>query len=276
VDSFLLYCCTLHLCGHAKPDSHWMERTPFYKRGREVRDAVFGPIIPSHLDPEYPRRTMASIYFEAVHHRVPVPGDILHYQDIANLYGEKEVKVRVEDIQGAWARRLPDTPCPFRYEDGKMLIHQDDDSWKAEEGAAYWWNYIVDKAFDSRRCIYTPRAIPEQPTIRAVVFIESKDGKRRVKPFETKADAGIEMLPDKQQSPTTQVDHLSEETCDLQVPPLTVPPPTMGEHPDKYLARLDIWIAAALPDSTARDRRYRSGCDAIDRYEEAWSNRSPK
>jgi hypothetical protein len=104
-----------------------------------------------------------------------------------------------------------------------------------------------------------------------VIFVESKDGKRRVKPFETKTDASMEMPPNKQESPAVQVEHSPEETSDMQVPP-----PATGEHPDKYLARLGIWIAAALPDGRARDRRYRASCHAIDRYEEAWSNRTPK
>jgi hypothetical protein len=167
-----------------------MESTPFYIRGREVRDAVYGPIIPSHLDPEYPRRTFASIYFEAVHNRLPVPGDILYYQDIANLYSEKEVKAEVEVIQGAWARRLPDTRCPFRYEDGKMLIQQDDGTWKANWGddVPTKWSFVEDDAFGRDSGCYLTRVIPEGPTIQAVVFIERKDGKRRTKPFDQYTD----------------------------------------------------------------------------------------
>jgi hypothetical protein len=84
-DCYVLYSCTTHLSGHAKPDSHWLERTPPYIRGREVSDALFGPIIPCHLDPEYPHRTMASIFFEAIHRRVPHPGDVLRYEEVANL-----------------------------------------------------------------------------------------------------------------------------------------------------------------------------------------------
>jgi len=189
VDCLTLYWCTTHLCGHAQPDSHWLERTPFYQRGVEIRDELYGPIIPSHLDPEYPRRTMASIYFEAFHNRLPVPGDILHYQDIANLYSEKEVKAEVEVIRGAWARRLPETPCPFRYEDSRMLIRQDDGSWQVDwnEDAATLWNEIEDDALE-RPLRFFQGAFSEPPTIRAVVFVESKDKKRRVKPLEPYTD----------------------------------------------------------------------------------------
>ena len=59
-DCLMLALCTIHLSGHAKPDYSWMERTEVYKRGWEIRDRLYGPIIPSHLDPEYPCQTSAS------------------------------------------------------------------------------------------------------------------------------------------------------------------------------------------------------------------------
>jgi hypothetical protein len=34
------------------PDSRLIEGTVFYKHGQKVSDAVFGPLIPCHLDPE--------------------------------------------------------------------------------------------------------------------------------------------------------------------------------------------------------------------------------
>ena len=187
-DCLVLCLFSSQLSGHADPDSRCVTNTEFYKRGWEIRDGLYGPIIPSHLDPEYPRRTFASIDFEAIHGRVPQPGDILRYEDLADLYSEEMLKTQVGMIQGAWARRLPDTPCPFKYEDGKMLIHQDDGTWKAEEGAVGKWSRIEDEAFGREFSFYPPRVVPEQPTIRAVVFIESKDKKRRVKPLEENAD----------------------------------------------------------------------------------------
>jgi hypothetical protein len=58
------------------------------------------------------RRTFASIWFEGVHGRVPRPGDILRYEELAAVYGADKVRAEVERIQGAWARRLPEWPCP--------------------------------------------------------------------------------------------------------------------------------------------------------------------
>ena len=56
----------------------------------------------------------------------------MRYEDIAGMYRAEKTKTEVERIQGAWARRLPETPCPFRYQDGKMLIRHRDGSWEVE------------------------------------------------------------------------------------------------------------------------------------------------
>ena len=53
---------------------------------------------------------------------------------VAETYRGERIKAEVERVQGAWARRLPETPRPFRYEEGKMLIHQDNGTWKANWG----------------------------------------------------------------------------------------------------------------------------------------------
>jgi len=187
-DCLTLTLCSIHLCGHADPDSRCVTNTEFYKRGWEIRDELYGPIIPSHLDPEYPRRASASIQFEQVYGHIPEPGEIFYYDDLTELYSPETIKAEVGWIQDAWTRRLPDNPCPFKYEDGKMLIHQDDGTWKAEEGAIEHWSRVEDEAFGREFECYLSRVVPEQPTTHAVVFIEGKDGKRRVKPLDENAD----------------------------------------------------------------------------------------
>lgn len=192
VDCYALYACTTHLHAGADPDYQWKEKTDFYRRGREVRDELHGPIIPSHLDPEYPRRTSASIGFEATHGRLPEPGDILRYEEIAQFYSAEKVKAEVEQIQGVWARRLAETPCPFRYENGKMLVRQKDGSWELDwlEDADTHWNNIQDDALERYRRFF-PGVAGQPPTIRAVVFIESKDKVRRVRPLAAECDSSI-------------------------------------------------------------------------------------
>jgi hypothetical protein len=189
VDCYVLYACTLHLHAGADPDYSWMEKTEVYRRGQALSDALYGPPIPSHLDPEYPRRTFPSIYFQAIHDRLPQPGDVLRYEELANFNSEEKVRAEVEEIQGAWARRLPECPCPFKYEGGKMLVRQDDGSWQVDwnEDAATLWNKVEDDAL-RRPLRFFQEVVSEPPTIRAVVFVESKDRKRRVKPLESNTD----------------------------------------------------------------------------------------
>jgi hypothetical protein len=186
-DCRVLYSCTVHLRGDADPDSSWMQTTEVYKRGRVISERIDPPLIPSHLDPEYERRTFASICFWMIHDRVPRPGDILRFEELAAVWSEENVNAKVQRIQGAWARRLSEPPCPFKGEDGNMLIRQRGGRWKVEEmeNALYMWSLVEEDALD-RHDDYSPEpVIPEHPTIPAVVFIESKDGKRRAITLET-------------------------------------------------------------------------------------------
>jgi hypothetical protein len=75
---------------------------------------------------------------------------------------------------------------------------------------------------------------------------------------------------DKQKPPTIQPEEKSEQAMEVQVPL-----PTAGEHPDDYAARLDKWIAAALPDRVARNRRYEAASAVFDQYDQSWGNRNP-
>ena len=191
-DCCTFYDSTVHLNGHARPDYSWMERTPYYQRGQEVRDRERGPVIPDYLDPEWPRRTFASIFFEHLIGGFPEPGDILRFADLAAIFSPQKISAEVATIQGAWARRLPDELCPFGYQDGRMLIHQDDGTWKAEffNHAPTLWHMVENEA--SGRTIpmgFRGEVVDVLPAIQAVVFIASADGKRRVKPFDLRASA---------------------------------------------------------------------------------------
>ena len=72
-----------------------------------------------------------------------------------------------------------------------MLIHQDDGSWQPNrhEDAAWYWSLVEDDALERNYAWYQEKVIPDHPTIHAVVFIESKDGKRRARPLETTIEA---------------------------------------------------------------------------------------
>jgi hypothetical protein len=189
-DCSVLYGCACYLGGHARPDCRWLESTPHYQRGQEISERERGEIISDYLDPESPRRTITSILFEYSIGRLPEPGDVLRYQDVAARFRGENIRAEVETIQRAWVRRLPDTLCPFRCEQGKMLIHQDNGTWKARfsHHAPTLWHMIEDEAFErSSLGCSVGEVLDVAPTVKAVVFIASADGKRRAKPFDPSA-----------------------------------------------------------------------------------------
>src|SRR5215472_16579096 len=49
-DCSTLYACACYLGGHARPDSRWLESTPYYQRGQEISERERGPVIPDYLD----------------------------------------------------------------------------------------------------------------------------------------------------------------------------------------------------------------------------------
>lgn len=82
-DCLAIYAAMPYIHARVVPDYQVVERTEVYKRGKELRDRIYGPVVPSPLDPEYNRRTMAGIVFEGVRGRSPEPGDTMRYEDVA-------------------------------------------------------------------------------------------------------------------------------------------------------------------------------------------------
>jgi hypothetical protein len=66
------------------------------------------------------------------------------------VWSEENVSAKVQRIQGAWARQLSEDPCPFKCEDGKMLIRQRGGSWEVEEmeDALHMWRLVEEDALD--------------------------------------------------------------------------------------------------------------------------------
>jgi hypothetical protein len=184
----LLYACACYLGGQARPDSRWLESTPYYQRGQEISERERGETIPDYLDPESLRRTITSILFEYIIGELPEPGDVLRYKDVAARYSEQNISAEVETIQRAWVRRLPETLCPFRCEQGKMLIHQGNGTWKAmfSRHAPTLWHMVEDEAFE-RSTGSWGEVLDVAPAVKAVVFVASADGKRRAKPYDPRA-----------------------------------------------------------------------------------------
>ena len=90
-----------------------------YKLGREVYVAIYGEIVPVHLDPAAQRGTAASFAFHARFHREPVEGEVLHFSDVEALHTEEVDGMRV--FVEVWNRRITNLQCPFRVENDKIL-----------------------------------------------------------------------------------------------------------------------------------------------------------
>jgi hypothetical protein len=189
-DCLILFNSASDLRRDAYPGYKWIATTPFYKHGKRISEALYGVPLPYNLDPEMPRRTIASILFEMVHDRVPNPGEILRYEEVAEHFSPEEVAAKVQEIQGAWARRISEYPCPFKYESGKMLVCQTDGSWQADwlQNPAALWRFVEGGALGWAHISFGQEGYSHPPTIRAVVFVNSRDGKRNTAPVGATAE----------------------------------------------------------------------------------------
>ncbi len=167
------------------PNYKDVENTPFHKRGWELEEMLYGPIIPYHVDTKAQRRTWASIAFEEIHHREPVVGDVLRYGEVEGALPAKRYKLLFEAYEKAWKRRLPDLTLPFKFEDGKLFkrVREDGGTITWEEDADIQprqkWYYIEAEALGT----WSAPKPPDPPSIRAVMFVESPDMKHRTKPL---------------------------------------------------------------------------------------------
>jgi hypothetical protein len=123
-DALAIYSSMSYLDATVLPSYHDVEPTPAYARGSEVRDALYGPIIPVHLNEHAKRHTRASGEFELAFGREPKAGDILRYRHLQlthNLENYSRVFGRMIE---AWQRQLPELICPLRFEEGRLFRRQ--------------------------------------------------------------------------------------------------------------------------------------------------------
>ena len=169
-------------------DPNWrdLEDTPFYKRGRELEDALYGPIIPYHLDTKAQRQTWASIAFERIHRREPIAGETLRYEEVEKALPAARYKVFFKACGEAWERRLPNLTFPFRFEDGKLFRRVRNDgrtiTWEEETDIQPRWKWYGIEADAVGGWQAAPKP-PDPPGVRAVVFVESPDMKHATKPL---------------------------------------------------------------------------------------------
>ena len=150
-----------------------LEGTPVYARGRELSEAMYGPVVPAHLDPHYKRSTGASLKFEGLYGREPVAGDRLRRSDVER--DRERYRSRVGVFIEAWQRQIPEAICPLKIEDGDLYCRELLIGWRKGMpwGQEDWWEDLAYELGVSRS---------EMQRIVAVVFLGVIDGQHRCRP----------------------------------------------------------------------------------------------
>jgi len=120
-DALAIYSAVSYLDATMAPTYHDVEPTAAYVRGKELRNALYGPIIPADLDEHLKRYTRASGEFELAFGREPHSGDILRYEHVARMHSAENYSRLFGRIVEAWQRQLPRLTCPLRFEEGQLL-----------------------------------------------------------------------------------------------------------------------------------------------------------
>lgn len=173
------------------PNSRDVHETDVGKRGWEISQAL-DPIVPSHLDPfqqqgsRFRRCHHAYLYFHVVRRRIPVPGDALQYQEIEIRWGVQEMARAVGKFRAAWARRLPQLPCPVKFEQDRVWCRsaeskRSEEIWDQDhvpQTAPEIWPAIEAEALGKESS--TTKNVP---TLSAVVFREDEEGNCYTEPL---------------------------------------------------------------------------------------------
>ena len=120
-DALAIYSAMSYLDATMEPSYHDVEPTAAYARGQELRDALYGPIVPAYLDEHLKRYTRASGEFEFAFGREPKAGDILGFEHIARMHSSENYSREFSRVTEAWQRQLPQLTCPLKFEDGRLF-----------------------------------------------------------------------------------------------------------------------------------------------------------
>src|SRR5262249_38097637 len=119
-----IYSAMSYLDATLEPTYHDVEPTEVYRRRKEVRDALYGPIVPTHLNEHLKRYTRASGEFELAFDREPGIGDVLRYKTVVLMHRPDIYSSHFGAFLQAWQRQLPHLTCPLKFEDGRLLRRQ--------------------------------------------------------------------------------------------------------------------------------------------------------
>jgi hypothetical protein len=120
-DALSIYRAMAYLDATLSPTYHDVEPTPAYLRGQELRNALYGPIIPAHHNDHLKRYTRASGEFELAFGREPKAGDMLCYEHVAQMHSSENYSRQFGRVIEAWQRQLPHLTCPLKFEDGRLF-----------------------------------------------------------------------------------------------------------------------------------------------------------
>ena len=120
-DALAIYNVMSYLDATMEPSYHEVEPTAAYLRGQELRDALYGPIIPAYLDEHLKRYTRASGEFELAFGREPMSGDILSLDHVSRIHSSENYSREFSRVTEAWQRQLPQLTCPLKFEDGHLF-----------------------------------------------------------------------------------------------------------------------------------------------------------
>jgi hypothetical protein len=71
-------------------------------RGKELRDQIYGPIVPLHEDPSWTRWARASGKFTRCFGREPKEGDLLRWEHVRMMYGPEMNEIEFSAQIEAW------------------------------------------------------------------------------------------------------------------------------------------------------------------------------
>jgi hypothetical protein len=120
-DALAIYNSMSYLDATLAPTYDDVEPKPVYTRGKELRDARYGPIIPAHLDGHIKRYSRASGEFELAFGREPKAGDMLRFEDVLVMHSTENYTRQLGRMIEAWQRQLPHLTCPLKFEDGRLF-----------------------------------------------------------------------------------------------------------------------------------------------------------
>ncbi len=152
-DALAIYLSEAYLDATMQPSYHDIESTALYDRGKALRDKLYGPIIPVHIDDHIKRYTRASGEFELAFGREPRQGDMLHCSHVAMMHSPANLSIHFARLIGAWQRQLPHLTCPLRFEDGRLFRRLrptkrgEEAKWEEDAGVTWaerWW-LMVDR-----------------------------------------------------------------------------------------------------------------------------------